>query len=164
MTNSANIHASCIRIGNAGSAFGASPDAGVLLLGASGTGKSDLALQLIWRGAELVADDRTELFVEDGRLWARPPVLGAGLIEARGIGIVRIAHADRIRISLVVSLEPGPRLPQPRRWSAPAALCLAETNAPPWIALEYSASAAAKIALAAAAYELGLHRNDVNTI
>ena len=64
----ANIHATCIRIARAGKVFGAPASAGVLILGESGAGKSDLALRLIGRGAELVADDRTELDAS-----ARPP-------------------------------------------------------------------------------------------
>ena len=67
MTKVVNIHASCIRLALAAAAFGAPRSAGVLLLGDSGSGKSDLALRLIGRGAELVADDRTELHVESSR-------------------------------------------------------------------------------------------------
>ena len=73
MTRSVNIHATCVRLGRAGAAFGAPPDAGVLLLGKSGAGKSDLALRLIALGATLVADDRTELYLWQRKLYARPP-------------------------------------------------------------------------------------------
>lgn len=57
----ANIHASCVAIGAKG----------VLILGESGAGKSDLALRLMDEGARLVADDRTELYAAKGRLMAR---------------------------------------------------------------------------------------------
>src|SRR3546814_1639400 len=73
-----NIHASCVAAGNGG----------VLILGQSGQGKSDLALRLIDRGARLVADDRCDVWHERGRLWCRPPGPLAGKIEVRGIGIV----------------------------------------------------------------------------
>ena len=56
-----NIHARCVAIGGQG----------VLILGDSGAGKSDLALRLIDGGARLVADDRTELYVARGALCAR---------------------------------------------------------------------------------------------
>ena len=63
-----NIHASCVALGNKG----------VLLLGDSGAGKSDLALRLIDGGAKLVTDDRTDLSVRNGKLFARAPVILAG--------------------------------------------------------------------------------------
>ena len=53
-----NIHASCVAAGNGG----------VLILGNSGQGKSDLALRLLDRGARLVADDRCDIWYERGRL------------------------------------------------------------------------------------------------
>jgi HPr kinase/phosphorylase len=65
----ANIHASCVVLARAGEPFGAPGDAGILILGASGSGKSDLALRLIGRGALLVADDRVEIFARDDGLW-----------------------------------------------------------------------------------------------
>src|SRR3546814_6087396 len=58
-----NIHASCVAPGHGG----------VLILGQSGQGKSDLALRLMDRGARLVADDRCDIWHERGRLWCRPP-------------------------------------------------------------------------------------------
>src|SRR3546814_8050780 len=56
-TEIVNIHASCVAAGNGG----------VLILGNSGQGKSDLALRLIDRGARLVADDRCDIWFERGR-------------------------------------------------------------------------------------------------
>lgn len=98
-----NVHASCVAVGNKG----------VLLLGDSGAGKSDLALRLIDEGARLVADDRTDLWTENGRLLARAPTNLAGLIEVRGLGIARLAHRKQVRIALAVRLgHAGARLPE----------------------------------------------------
>src|SRR5262249_24908351 len=73
MPATVNIHATCVVLAHAAGTFGASRDAGVLLLGKSGSGKSDLALRLISRGAILVSDDRTELCEQGGHLVAKPP-------------------------------------------------------------------------------------------
>lgn len=94
---------------------------GVLILGASGAGKSDLALRLIADGALLVADDQTEVASVSGGLRARSPQRTFGLIEARGVGIIRAAVKTATIVKLVVSLvetEPD-RMPEPRTWSLP---------------------------------------------
>jgi HPr kinase/phosphorylase len=142
------VHATCVRLKGG---------AGVLLLGKSGSGKSDLALRLIADGAVLVSDDRTELFVERGRLFARAPANLRGLIEVRGIGIVAVPHAARARIVLAAALDERPaRLPEPEVYRAPPGL---RTPPPPLIRLNaFEASAPAKIALAAAAFERKLFR------
>ena len=96
------IHASCVARG----------DAGVLLLGPAGAGKSDLVLRLLECGFALVADDRVE--VENGI--ARAPYGLAGLLEVRGLGIVSLPHAEQARLALVVDLDAkSPRLPEPAR-------------------------------------------------
>ncbi|HPD93004.1 MAG: serine kinase [Rhodobacter sp.] len=100
------LHASAV-------AFG--PERGVLILGPSGAGKSQLALALIGLGAELVADDRVQLMGDGGALFARPPRTIAGLIEARGLGLLRLTHRRLARIVLAVDLaESAERLPEPR--------------------------------------------------
>jgi hypothetical protein len=148
-----NIHATCIRLGRAAGELRASRDAGVLLLGGSGAGKSDLALRLIGRGARLVADDRTELRCEDGHLVARAPSRIAGLIEIRGVGISRMPHAARARIVLVVDLSAKVvRLPGRQFYTPPKALNLAARARPALIALHaFEASAPDKIIAAASA-------------
>ncbi len=88
------IHASCVALNGCG----------VMLRGPSGAGKSDLALRLIDDGAELVADDRVELTAEDERLYAAPPPALAGLLEARGVGILNMAYRARAQIVVVVDL------------------------------------------------------------
>ena len=88
---------------------------GVLLLGPSQSGKSDLALRLIDAGARLIADDQVLLRRAGDRLLAEAPAALAGMIELRGIGIMRVPHADGI-LDLAVGLASGQlqdRLPAP---------------------------------------------------
>lgn len=152
-------------LADAGKAFGAPAAAGVLLLGSSGSGKSDLTLRLIAHGARLVADDRVELCLLRGALWARPPARLAGLIEVRGLGIIHHSHVPRARVMLAVELgDPPERMPAERRYE-PNLPGLKAKAAPPLIALNpFEASAVAKIAAATAAYAHGLHRDRANPI
>ncbi len=88
---------------------------GVLLRGASGSGKSDLALRLLADGALLVSDDYTEVTVVDGRLAASAPELIRGLLEVRGLGILRMtATPEAIVVAAVDLVAPDrvPRLPE----------------------------------------------------
>src|SRR4051812_30001911 len=98
---SVNVHASCVAIRGRG----------VLILGTSHAGKSDLALRLLDGGAQLLADDRCELYVRNGRMHARPPPTIAGLLELRGIGVVRMPHIQSVVIAMTVRLG---RKKQPR--------------------------------------------------
>jgi serine kinase of HPr protein (carbohydrate metabolism regulator) len=94
---------------------------GVLILGASGAGKSDLALRLIGRGALLVADDQTEVAVVGSALRASAPASIEGLIEARGVGIAAAPRKRATRLALAVALieTSAERMPEPRAWSLP---------------------------------------------
>lgn len=84
--------------------------AGVLITGPSGSGKSDLALRLLGRGFGLVADDQVE--IGDGAAWA--PEALAGLLEVRGLGIVRLPYLSRVNLKLVIALTgQTERLPEP---------------------------------------------------
>lgn len=76
---------------------------GVLLLGPPGSGKSDLLIRLLDRGFALVADDQVE--VEDGL--ATAPAALAGLVEVRGLGILRLPCRATARLALAVTLAPG---------------------------------------------------------
>ena len=77
---------------------------GVLIRGASGSGKSSLALELMARGAILVSDDRTVLSPHpDGVELSAPPAI-AGKIEARGIGLLR-ARCTTAMLSVVLDLD-----------------------------------------------------------
>lgn len=102
-----NVHATCIRLDGSG----------VLLRGATGSGKSDLALRLIAQaGAELVADDQCLLARGGERLVARPPSAIAGRIEARGLGVLDLPQAGPTPVALIVDLKPAgtvARLPSP---------------------------------------------------
>lgn len=89
------IHASCVVLDRRG----------VLILGASGSGKSALALQLMALGAKLVADDRVILRASKGRLIAAAPGAISGRIEARFVGILRAEPAGPSPVKLVVDLD-----------------------------------------------------------
>lgn len=102
------VHGTCIEICGVG----------VLLRGPSGSGKSDLALRLVDGGGHLIADDYTELSVKDGILTASAPPTIAGLMEVRGVGILRLPAAATARLDLVADLvapEKVARLPEPDR-------------------------------------------------
>lgn len=90
----------------------------VLLLGASGSGKSSLSLQLMALGAELVSDDRVVMSLVDGTLIAQAPAAISGLIEARGVGLLRAHPHGPAPVYLAVDLdrEENDRLPQVREF------------------------------------------------
>jgi HPr kinase/phosphorylase len=100
MPTSQRVHGSCAaKGGNA-----------VLVIGPSGSGKSDLVLRLIARGFELVSDDQVN--VDSGV--ASPPPAIAGLLEVRGLGIMRLPFDPSARLRLVVDLGGhAERLPHP---------------------------------------------------
>jgi HPr kinase/phosphorylase len=77
----------------------------VLIRGASGSGKSSLGLELLAWGCQLLADDRTELSVEEGRLVARCPPAIRGLIEARGVGLLRAEAVEEGEVVLMADLD-----------------------------------------------------------
>jgi HPr kinase/phosphorylase len=90
----------------------------VLLRGAPGSGKSDLALRLMEQGAELVADDQTCLSRRGAELWAAAPEALKDLMEVRGIGVVRVSALVEAPVALLVDLVAAPeveRCPEPER-------------------------------------------------
>ncbi len=87
-------HASCVEFEHVG----------LLLRGAAGAGKSDLALRLIDAGATLIADDQVVISARDGRLVAQPPAALAGLLEIRGLGVVALPHGTETLLALAVDL------------------------------------------------------------
>jgi len=87
---------------------------GALIEGASGSGKSDLALRALDAGWSLVADDRTLVWSCGGRLYGRAPDVLAGLVEARGLGVLPAPGRAYAEIGLIVRcIGAGPveRLP-----------------------------------------------------
>lgn len=78
---------------------------GILLQGKSGLGKSDLALRLIEQcGAFLIADDRTNLFIKNKEIYACCPDNIKGLMEVRGLGIIKKEFVEEAKVFLVVEL------------------------------------------------------------
>jgi HPr kinase/phosphorylase len=101
VASGATVHASAVLAGARA----------VLIRGASGAGKSRLALELIHSArtgalpfARLIGDDRVTLQAAGGRLLVRPVEALAGLIELRGVGIVRLAYEPSAVVGLVVDL------------------------------------------------------------
>ncbi|MEC8195025.1 MAG: HPr kinase/phosphatase C-terminal domain-containing protein [Pseudomonadota bacterium] len=89
----------------------------VLIVGASGRGKSGLALQLMAYGAKLVSDDQTIVRREGAHVMVSAPDTTRGLIEARGIGILQAEPVQNISLRLVVDLDQTERqrLPHSRQ-------------------------------------------------
>lgn len=101
------LHASCVAVDGRG----------LLILGPSGAGKSGLAIRLIALGADLVSDDRTRVMRDGDQLRASCPNPALhGLVEARGLGILRAPRVEAVQLALAVDLgqcEPD-RLPPHR--------------------------------------------------
>jgi len=120
------IHATAVAIGGHG----------VLLCGPSACGKSDLALRLIDAGAHLVADDRVVCTARAGGLWLSAPPTIAGLMEVRGVGLVRLpCVVAQARLVVDGAAQPA-RLPAPdhrviaQRSLPMVAMALLEPSAP----------------------------------
>ena len=101
------LHATCV----------AAHGRALLIIGPSGSGKSALALRMIAYGARLVSDDQTALTPgPEGLIAHCPSPAIRGLIEARGLGLLRADPLDAARVALVVDLaqDEDHRLPPPR--------------------------------------------------
>ena len=90
----------------------------VLICGASGAGKSDLALRLIDRGAMLISDDYTIVRSSGGQLEASAPATIAGMMEVRGVGVVDLPSIDGAGLALIIELSQDiDRMPaDPEEW------------------------------------------------
>ena len=122
----------------------ASEGRAVLIIGPSGSGKSDLALRLLDRGFTLVSDDQTLVKRDGTRLLATAPPNIAGKLEIRGIGIVDMDHVGEVPVALVVELTSDiQRLPDDARERPILGVSL------PLISVDaMTASAPSKVALA----------------
>lgn len=89
------IHATCVALAARG----------VLILGASGAGKSALGLELMAYGAQLVADDQTIVTRRGDDIFATCPPQIFGMIEARGLGLLAAEAISEARIHLIVDLD-----------------------------------------------------------
>ncbi|WP_050605205.1 HPr kinase/phosphorylase [Ruegeria sp. 6PALISEP08] len=98
------IHASCVSVAGRG----------MLAIGASGTGKSGLILQMMAYGAELVADDRVTLEMRGDQIFASAVPQIRGLIEARHIGLLMARTTGAVPLDYVVDLDQSEpkRLPE----------------------------------------------------
>ena len=116
----------------------------VMILGPSGSGKSDLALRLLDRGFTLVSDDQTIVRREGNRLVASAPATIKGKLEIRGVGIVEMETVSDVPVALYVELTGEiVRLPDDRRERPVLGVNL------PLISVDaQTASAASKVALA----------------
>jgi HPr kinase/phosphorylase len=77
----------------------------LLITGASGSGKSSCALSLMAYGAQLVADDRTQVRRVNEKLIAEAPDRISGLIEARGLGILQADHVASAQVKAIIDLN-----------------------------------------------------------
>lgn len=85
---------------------------GVMICGESGMGKSEIALELIKRGHQLVADDRVDCYRIHNHLVGRSPQLLEGMLELRGVGVINIARmygvgavAHKANVDIQITLE-----------------------------------------------------------
>ena len=85
---------------------------GILITGASGSGKSEIALELIKRGHVLIADDRVDVSRIHNSIVGHSPELLVGMLEIRGIGIIDVAKMfgasallSKDNIDMVIHLE-----------------------------------------------------------
>ncbi len=129
------VHATCISIDGRG----------VLLRGPSGAGKSDLALRLLDSGAQLVADDYTELTREGDRLRAQAPSILHGLFEVRGLGVLQLAAKDSVLVAAIIDLVPENEV---ERMPADDSFPFLGVSVPLFRLAAFEASAPAKVRLA----------------
>ena len=139
MTGRLLIHATAVAIGGHA----------VLLRGRSGAGKSDFALRLIDAGACLVTDDQSVLSRRADVLIVSAPKRISGLMEVRGIGIMRVESLAEAPVVLIADLVPPgeiDRLPERRREE------ILGLSVPVIAVTPFEASAPAKLRLALRAF------------
>ena len=124
---------------------------GVLIEGRSGAGKSDLALRALAAGWRLVADDRVLVWRSQARLFGRAPAPLAGLIEARGVGVVPAPARAFAEIALIVRCVDAAEV---ERCPDPAAEAVLGVMIPVVALAPFEESAPAKIDRALAVLDL----------
>lgn len=87
-------HASCVEF----------KGKGILILGDSGAGKSDLAIRLLDAGGTLVSDDYVEVINENNQVIAKTAPNIGGMIEVRGIGLMNVDFLSETKLDLVLEL------------------------------------------------------------
>jgi len=138
------VHATCVAL-RQGRTWRA-----VLLRGASGAGKSDLALRLIETGWRLVADDQTELQRERKKVIASAPPKITGLIEVRGLGIVKLGRDQLVKRAPLVLLVDLAHPECIERLPEPASESILGIDLPLLALAPFEASSVAKLRLALA--------------
>ena len=90
-------------------------DNGLMILGESGSGKSDLALRLIDNGATLISDDITICRKINNEVFLFSPEKTKGLLEVREVGIITVPYVENVRLNLIARLvdEEITRMPEP---------------------------------------------------
>lgn len=137
------VHATCVALRP-----GARTWRAVLLRGPSGAGKSDLALRAIDDGGRLVADDQTRIERRGRTLRASAPAALAGLLEVRGLGIVKLGRGQllaRAPLVLLVDLVPAEQI---ERMPDAAMESLSGLDLPVLRLAPFEASALAKLHIA----------------
>ncbi|MDP9163692.1 MAG: HPr kinase/phosphatase C-terminal domain-containing protein [Pseudomonadota bacterium] len=132
--SSETLHASCVALDGRA----------VLIIGISGSGKSDLSLRLLDRGFALVSDDQTIVRKMGEKLVASAPATIAGKLEIRGVGIVDMETVKDVPVALLVELTSDVvRLPDDSRERPVLGINI------PLVSVDaMTASAASKVALA----------------
>jgi serine kinase of HPr protein (carbohydrate metabolism regulator) len=138
--SSETLHATCVA--KAGRA--------ILISGRSGSGKSDLALRLIDRGADLVSDDYVIVRRVGGKLLASAPDTLRSKFEIRGLGILEFQSVSDVPICLVVELVADvERMPE-----MPGSMAIAGMKVPSVRLNSLEASACVKVEVALAQFGL----------
>lgn len=125
---------------------------GALIEGPSGSGKSDLTLRCLAQGFRLVADDRVSLWASGGRLFGRAPETLRGLMEVRGLDVVREEALPLAEVGMVV--RPG----RPDRIPEPSFDIIAGVETPVLELDPFEESAPAKLGRALAAFDAAHNR------
>ena len=92
--NSKRIHGTSISLG----------ENGLLIIGESGSGKSDLALRLIDSGATLISDDQTLCLKKQDEIFLFSIEAIYGLLEVRDMGIIKVPYVENVKMKIIVSL------------------------------------------------------------